>query len=533
VDDTNEVVEAKENFYQLFEKAKQQNEATEEPEVTTAGAIDNDEDVEVVRTKRGDEAEAEATTQKATEDSVVEETAKADLKQASLKSGNYYYYNQMNLGGYPQMKSPVTAPKLVFHPYYGYIPAAPKKEGMMEADKPEAVKQVYVYRPYQGFVPVAAKKEGEEMEKKEQKFEYNPYFGFVPVSEKKMEAEVMKSEEEKREQYVYNPYYGFMPISQLKGAEKEMSGNQKYYFDPYYGFVPVIQKSEEEKKEVEEEMKEMVEEMKEVEQMIEQKDEEEMMEEVKEEIMEAMEDGQKAEKKTEKFYFHPYYGFIPASKLTDEKMKKGINMEMKYILHPYFGFVPESRKVTQQKLIQPYNPFGYKFVPYQPKNAFGYSYNNIGDKMKAMAAKVVAVEEAKAEMKSEEVVAETKREKRSPVDTLAQYPASTFPLYSNPLVEKTQESALAKSNDEPDTKSLLEEQQAIQPQSQYYNVPQQVRPGVSQQPFYFAPYQLRADHSSFPVTPLGATVAQKPLPVQSYPLFPYDPEQDKPAALAF
>jgi hypothetical protein len=28
-------------------------------------------------------------------------------------------------------------------------------------------------------------------------------------------------------------------------------------------------------------------------------------------------------------------------------------------------------------------------------------------------------------------------------------------------------------------------------------------------------------------------VAQKPLPVQSYPLFPYDPEQDKPAALAF
>jgi hypothetical protein len=48
-----------------------------------------------------------------------------------------------------------------------------------------------------------------------------------------------------------------------------------------------------------------------------------------------------------KFYFHPYYGFIPVSKLTDEKMRVGVNMEMKYVLHPYFGFVPESQKIEQ------------------------------------------------------------------------------------------------------------------------------------------------------------------------------------------
>ncbi len=39
--------------------------------------------------------------------------------------------------------------------------------------------------------------------------------------------------------------------------------------------------------------------------------------------------------------------------------------------------------------------------------------------------------------------------------------------------------------------------------------------------------------SNFPSIPLGATVAQPALPEKDFPIFPYDPDQDKPAAEAF
>lgn len=39
--------------------------------------------------------------------------------------------------------------------------------------------------------------------------------------------------------------------------------------------------------------------------------------------------------------------------------------------------------------------------------------------------------------------------------------------------------------------------------------------------------------SNFPFVPPGAVVAQQPLPENQFPLFPYDPEQDQPAAVQF
>ena len=88
-----------------------------------------------------------------------------------------------------QMKAPVNSPKLVYHPYYGFIPAvAPKKEEVKKADakKDAPAKMAYVFDPYYGYVPYVPKTEGEMGEKKaEQKFEFDPYFGYVPVGDKK------------------------------------------------------------------------------------------------------------------------------------------------------------------------------------------------------------------------------------------------------------------------------------------------------------------------------------------------------------
>jgi hypothetical protein len=67
--------------------------------------------------------------------------------------------------------------------------------------------------------------------------------------------------------------------------------------------------------------------------------------------------------------------------MSDEKLRKGVNMDMKYILHPYFGFVPESK--TADLKSKPYNPFGYKFVPYQPM-AYNVMYNNVGGQVQIL-----------------------------------------------------------------------------------------------------------------------------------------------------
>ena len=39
--------------------------------------------------------------------------------------------------------------------------------------------------------------------------------------------------------------------------------------------------------------------------------------------------------------------------------------------------------------------------------------------------------------------------------------------------------------------------------------------------------------TNFPYVPPGAIVAEEPLPENAFPIFPYDPEQDKPAAVQF
>jgi hypothetical protein len=152
--------------------------------------------------------------------------------------------------------------------------------------------------------------------------------------------------------------------------------------------------------------------------------------------------------------------------------------------------------------------------------------------------KAMATEATEPEVKTE--VTES-RKRRSPVYVVPaplayQYPASTFPLYSSPslLAAPAVSKAEVKSAATPSTEDLLEPAGA--PITQ-------IRPVFLQKPyFYAAPNPLILQQKSavaddtagvFPVTPLGATVAQDPLPEKDFPIFPYDPEQDKPAAVAF
>ena len=97
---------------------------------------------------------------------------------------------------------------------------------------------------------------------------------------------------------------------------------------------------------------------------------------------------------------------------------------------------------------------------------------------------VVEAAEPVAEAKTEEAAVEQRR-KRSPVYVVPvpqvhQYPASTYPLlYSKPdVAAKTEETAEAKSEPEPDTKALLEEQpNPVAPVTQ-------IKPVFNLQPYY-------------------------------------------------
>jgi len=160
--------------------------------------------------------------------------------------------------------------------------------------KQNVEKKVYGYHPYKGYVQM------KEDEIEGPKYEFNPYYGFVPVPlEPKVDKMMPEEKKKKAEQMVYHPYFGFISVEKLKEQE-----NQQYAFDPYYGYIPVkslMAKSKTESPAVEKE----------------------------------------EEKPAEKYVLHPMYGFVEESKLKNEKMRVGVNFDMKYVFNPYYGFVPE------------------------------------------------------------------------------------------------------------------------------------------------------------------------------------------------
>jgi len=245
VEDTNEVAEAKANFYTLFK----------EHEAKVQEALENDEAVaevveEAVIDVRKREAEEEGEAEAEIEETMVE-------KDDEAKSEEKMVYAHGQLFGQPLQYS--------FHPYLGFVPnVVTSGEKADETMVEEGEVTEYKFVPYFGFVPandektddeekgddgvrykfdplygfVQVKKEGgEEVDAsvepmEEQEYKYVPYIGFVPLT-----AEDKESEEE-IVSYKFNPFYGFVQATPEKKEEMDLE-DVKYKFVPYYGFVPV------------------------------------------------------------------------------------------------------------------------------------------------------------------------------------------------------------------------------------------------------------------------------------------------------
>merc|ERR1711988_467828 len=245
VEDTNEVAEAKANFYTLFK----------EHEAKVQEALENDEAVaevvdEAVIDVRKREAEEEEEAEAEIEETMVE-------KDDEAKSEEKMVYAHGQLFGQPLQYS--------FHPYLGFVPnVVTSGEKADETMVEEGEVTEYKFVPYFGFVPandektddeekgddgvrynfdplygfVQVKKEGgEEVDAsvepmEEQEYKYVPYIGFVPLT-----AEDKESEEE-IVSYKFNPFYGFVQETPEKKDEMDLE-DVRYKFVPYYGFVPV------------------------------------------------------------------------------------------------------------------------------------------------------------------------------------------------------------------------------------------------------------------------------------------------------
>merc|ERR1711884_82198 len=222
VEDTNEVAEAKANFYTLFK----------EHEAKVQEALENDEavaEIEETMVEKDDEAKSEE---------------KMVYAHGQLFGQPLHYSFHPYLGFVPNVvtsgekadetmveEGEVTEYKFV--PYFGFVPANDEKTDDEEKGD-DGVR--YKFDPLYGFVQVK-KEGGEEVDAsvepmEEQEYKYVPYIGFVPLT-----AEDKESEEE-IVSYKFNPFYGFVQATPEKKEEMDLE-DVKYKFVPYYGFVPV------------------------------------------------------------------------------------------------------------------------------------------------------------------------------------------------------------------------------------------------------------------------------------------------------
>merc|ERR1712172_485848 len=226
VEDTNEVTEAKTNFYSLYDDHKAKVEAA----------------------------------------AAVSERKKRDVMDMSMEKSQdltlpppphpYNFHPFLGLGGVKPEDSENKLYKYV--PYYGFVPA----EGKADEEDPEAESEdeekeeiLYKYDPLYGFV----KADDEIKPLEEQEYKYTPYVGFVPVTgdeeedvktykfnpfygfvEKTDEDNEETAEEMSEQQYKFVPFYGFVPVNEDGEVEETAKnyGNLKYPFPPYYGFLP-------------------------------------------------------------------------------------------------------------------------------------------------------------------------------------------------------------------------------------------------------------------------------------------------------
>merc|ERR1712004_454940 len=230
VEDTNEVAEAKANFYTLFKEheAKVQ-EALENDDVAVAEVgVEAVIDVRKREAAEYDDDEAEAEV----EETLVE-------KDDETKSEEKMVYAHGQLFGQPLHYS--------FHPYLGFVPNVVASNEKAEETKTEEEVREYKYVPYIGFVPLTA--EDKESEEEIVSYKFNPFYGFVQATSEKKEEEEMYQEDLR---YKFVPYYGFVPVSSdekeqvaMEDEDVEVKKNVQdhhlqYVFHPYHGYLPTL-----------------------------------------------------------------------------------------------------------------------------------------------------------------------------------------------------------------------------------------------------------------------------------------------------
>merc|ERR1711953_1117081 len=178
VEDTNEVAEAKANFYTLFK----------EHEAKVQEALENDEAVaEVV------------------EEAVIEETMVEKDDEAKSEEKMVYAHGQ--LFGQPLQYS--------FHPYLGFVPnVVTSGEKADETMVEEGEVTEYKFVPYFGFVPANDEKTDDE-EKGDDgvRYKFDPLYGFVQVKKEGGEEVDASVEPMEEQEYKYVPYIGFVPLT--------------------------------------------------------------------------------------------------------------------------------------------------------------------------------------------------------------------------------------------------------------------------------------------------------------------------------
>lgn len=183
VEDTNEVTEAKTQFYSLYEEAKAR--ALEAP----------DDDVENA------------------EEAIVE-VSKREAHHGPGIPPHPHPHPHPGFRRYPLL--PKADMKYTYDQFYGFKPVE-EKEGEETMDK---VKRYFKFVPYRGFVPVTEKTDekkadAEPMEEKpEPLFKLIPYRGFVPVKE--------GEEESKEKLFKLHPYYGYVPVGEEPEEEPKL-----------------------------------------------------------------------------------------------------------------------------------------------------------------------------------------------------------------------------------------------------------------------------------------------------------------------
>lgn len=363
------------------------------------------------------------------------------------------------------------------------IPKDDDAKESVDVDTKEAREKFY-YHPYKGFVKV---EEGKEPEKV--KFSYNGLYGYHPI---------LKDTDDKgnpRKRFTYHPFNGYTMVKDDAeekaddddddGMKKKKQPQREFYYDAKFGFVPVKTKSSND------------------------------------------DDDEAAE-----FFLDPFNGYIPVKDKSGKEAPQRL-----FVYSAYYGYIPDTAdgkrtKVPTRPYYLPYtsglNPYYYPYNSYNPYYSPEIDLKlPVLKRLEAKAESRMLAEEAAAEAGEVPAVEddEPSRRKRSS----GVLPASPYVVYAGASPAGLQAPSavfyqpqhyyrlfstvqipppyIAQAEAEPETPKSEETATTVEPEAE--------------------------SATNFPFVPPGAVVAQQPLPENQFPLFPYDPEQDQPAAVQF